>query len=56
MDMAIQRHRPVKVLNREKLEKDILFAFDETKRSLAVCAPTKVRFASLISESPFSFW
>lgn len=54
MDMAIQRHRPVKVLNREKLEKDILFAFDETKRSLAVCAPTKVLFLSLISESSFS--
>ena len=53
MDVAIQRNRPVKVLNREKLEKDILFAFDETKRALAVCAPTKVLFVPLTSESAF---
>jgi hypothetical protein len=56
MDMAIQRHRPVKVLNREKLEQDILFAFDETKRSLAVCAPNKVRVVSLTSEFSISFF
>jgi hypothetical protein len=42
MDMAIQRRRPVKGLNREKLEQDVLFAFDEKTRTLAVCAPTKV--------------
>ncbi len=53
MDMAIERHRPVKVLNREKLEQDILFAFDETKRALAVCAPTKVLLVSLTSGSLF---
>jgi hypothetical protein len=53
MDMAIQRRRPVKALNREKLEQDVLFAFDETTRSLAVCAPTKVLCVSLTSV--FSF-
>jgi hypothetical protein len=42
MDMAIRRDRPIKSLNREKLGEDVLFAFDETKRSLAVCASTKV--------------
>jgi len=42
MDMAIQRDSPIKSLNREKLGEDVLFAFDETKRSLAVCASTKV--------------
>ena len=47
MDMAIQRRRAVKVLSREKLEHDVLFAFDETTRALAVCAPTKVLFAPL---------
>jgi hypothetical protein len=53
MDVAIQRRRPVKVLNREKLEQDVLFAFDETTRALAVCAPTKVLYVSLTSEISF---
>jgi hypothetical protein len=42
MDVAIQRNRPVKGLSREKLGNDVLFAFDETQRALAVCASTKV--------------
>ena len=54
MDIAIQRHRPVKVLSREKLEQDVFFAFDEKTRALAVCAPTKVHYVSLNSESSFS--
>ena len=53
MDVAIARRRPVKVLNREKLEQDVLFAFDETTRALAVCAPTKVLYVSLALESSF---
>jgi len=53
MDMAIQRHRPVKVLNREKLEQDILFAYDETKRSLAVCAPTKLHLHVFVFDETF---
>jgi hypothetical protein len=42
MNLAIRRERPIKNLKREKLGDDVLFAFDETKRSLAVCASTKV--------------
>jgi len=42
MDNVIQRQRPTKCLNREKLGKCALFAFDEVKRALVVCAPTKV--------------
>jgi hypothetical protein len=44
MDLAIRRERPIKNLNRKKLGDDVLFAFDESKRSLAVCASTKVFF------------
>lgn len=53
MDMAIQRHRPVKVLNREKLGEDILFAFDETTRALAVCAPTKLHLHIFVFDETF---
>ncbi len=53
MGMAIERYRPIKVLNHEKLEEHILFAFDESKRALAVCAPTKVRLVSRILKSLF---
>ncbi len=42
MDTVIQRERPIKCLSREKLGEGALFAFDETKRALVVCAPTKV--------------
>jgi hypothetical protein len=42
MDMVIRRERPIKNLNREKLGKDVLFAFDETERFLVVCSSTKV--------------
>jgi hypothetical protein len=42
MDMAIQNDRPIKKLDRERLGQDILFAFDERKRTLAVCASVKV--------------
>ncbi|KAH9047539.1 hypothetical protein EDB83DRAFT_2267127 [Lactarius deliciosus] len=53
MDMAIEQQRPVKVLNRERLEQDILFAFDETKRALAVCAPTKLRLHIFVFDETF---
>lgn len=42
IDMAIRRNRPIKAFNREKLGQDVLFAFDESKRVLAVCSSTKV--------------
>ncbi|KAI9455179.1 hypothetical protein BJY52DRAFT_1224795, partial [Lactarius psammicola] len=41
LDMAIHRGKPIKSLNRDKLGRGVLFAFDETKRTLAVCASTK---------------
>jgi len=42
MDAAIQRARPVKTLNRDKMGEEVLFAYDEAKRTLAVCASAKV--------------
>ena len=42
LDAAIQRNKPLKTVIRDKLGKDVLFSFDETKRTLAVCASTKV--------------
>ena len=39
---TIRRRQPIKRLNLEKLGQDVLFAFDETKRALAVCASKKV--------------
>jgi hypothetical protein len=36
------RGRPIKLLKREKLGRDVLFTFDETKRVLVVCASVKV--------------
>jgi hypothetical protein len=42
MNAAIQRVKPVKCLNREKLGEDILYAFDETNRTLVICASAKV--------------
>ena len=42
LDMAIQRGRPIKSLSRDKLGQGVLFSFDESKRTLAVCASTKV--------------
>ena len=54
--MAIKRERPIKRLNREKLGQDVLFAFDETKRALAVCASKKVPRRLLQSpDSIYSF-
>ena len=42
INAAIRRDRHIKSLSREKLGDDVLFAFDEGKRSLAVCASSKV--------------
>lgn len=43
IDAAIRRSQPIKILNREKLGQDVLFAYDEMKRTLAVCASKRVR-------------
>ena len=42
LDAAIQRNKPIKIVSRDKLGRDVLFSFDETKRTLVVCASTKV--------------
>jgi hypothetical protein len=47
MNAAIRRDRPIKSLNREKLGEEALFAFDEAKRSLAVCTSSKVFLTSI---------
>ena len=43
IDTAIRRNRPIKSLNRERLGHDILFAYEETKRTLAMCSSQRVR-------------
>ncbi|KAI9443938.1 hypothetical protein H4582DRAFT_1807523, partial [Lactarius indigo] len=53
LDMAIQRGRPIKSLNRDKLGRGVLFAFDETKRTLAVCASTKLQLHVFVFDEAF---
>jgi hypothetical protein len=49
MDAAIQRARAIKTFNRDKLGEGVLFAYDEAKRTLAVCASAKVGLLSLVN-------
>jgi hypothetical protein len=42
MDAAIQQGKTIKVLPLKKVGEDLLFAFDEVKRMLAVCSSLKV--------------
>jgi hypothetical protein len=49
MDAAIQAGRAIKTLQRDKTGKDVLFAYDEAKRTLVVCAPAKVSPMSLVN-------
>ena len=49
MDAAIQRAGAIKTLNRDKMGEDVLFAYDEAKRTLAVCASAKVCLMSLVN-------
>lgn len=44
IENAIMRGRDGarKVLHREKIDKNVLIAYDETKRMLSICASTKV--------------
>ena len=48
MDEAIKRGKAIKPLNRDKVGEDVLFAYDEAKRMLTVCASAKVSPTSLI--------
>ncbi|KAF8490084.1 hypothetical protein F5888DRAFT_1808365 [Russula emetica] len=43
IDPAIRRNRPIKSLNRESIGQDILFAYEETKRTLAVCSSRRLQ-------------
>jgi hypothetical protein len=43
VDAAVRESRPIKTLNREKLGQYVLFAYDEMKRTLAVCASKRAR-------------
>ena len=49
MDGAIQRGKAIKTLNRDKVGEDALFAYDEAKRMLTVCASAKVSSISLVN-------
>ena len=42
MNAVIQRAKPIKTFNRNKIGEDVLFGYDEAKRTLAVCASAKV--------------
>ena len=48
MDAAIQRGKAIKNLNRDRVGDDVLFAYDEAKRMLAVCASSKVSSISVL--------
>ncbi|KAI0250890.1 CHAT domain-containing protein [Lactifluus subvellereus] len=53
VDIAVERNRPIKRLNRQKLGERILFAFDETKRALVVCASTKLHLYMFAFDETF---
>ena len=42
MDAAIEQGHAIKTLNRKKVGDDVLFAYDEAKRMLTMCASAKV--------------
>ena len=48
MDAVIQRVKAIKTLNRDKVGDDVLFAYDEAKRMLTVCASAKVSPISVL--------
>ncbi|KAI9460720.1 hypothetical protein F5148DRAFT_255942 [Russula earlei] len=53
MNAAIRQGRSVKALSCEKLGDEVLFAFDETKRSLAVCSSTMLRLYVFIFDEGY---
>jgi hypothetical protein len=48
MDASIQQAKATKILRRCKVGEDVLFAYDEAKRTLAVCASAMVGYMSLV--------
>ncbi|KAI9453856.1 hypothetical protein BJY52DRAFT_1189313 [Lactarius psammicola] len=53
LDMAIQRGKSIKSLNRDKLGQRVLFSFDESKRVLAVCASTRLQLHVFVFDESF---
>ncbi|KAI0250874.1 hypothetical protein BJV78DRAFT_526274 [Lactifluus subvellereus] len=53
IDAVIQRARPIKLLHHNKVGEHVLFAFDEAKRMLAVCAPTKLHIYAFVFDETF---
>ena len=51
IDGAIRRGRQIKSLDRDKMGEEVLFAYDEAKRTLVVCASAKVCYPCSILES-----
>lgn len=54
ISMTIRRRQAIKRLDRGKLGQDVMFAFDETKRALAVCASKKVPRCFFTVRTPFT--
>ena len=42
MDTVIQQGKAIKTLHRDKVGDDVLFAYDEAKRMLTMCASARV--------------
>ncbi|KAF8267057.1 hypothetical protein EI94DRAFT_1731643 [Lactarius quietus] len=53
LDAAIQRNKPIKTLSRDKLGLGVFFAFDEAKRTLAVCASKRLQLHMFIFDETF---
>ena len=51
MDAAIKQAKGIKNLNRDKIGEGVLFAYDEAKRTLAVCASANVSHMPLVHVS-----
>ena len=49
MDAALQRGGAIKALHRNKIGESVLFAYDEVKGMLVVCAAAKVRPMYLVN-------
>ncbi|KAI9511011.1 hypothetical protein F5148DRAFT_1274479 [Russula earlei] len=52
-DRDKHRAKPIKTLNRDKVGEDLLFAYDETKRTLAVCASAKMQLHAFVFDETF---
>ena len=53
MDVAIQQGKAIETFHRDKVGEDVLFAYDEAKRMLTMCASAKVSFITLLFKMGF---